>query len=276
MNGFSAVWQNIGATKNKGYEVTLNTINIDKHNFSWQTTFTFSTNKNEITKLVGDKDGDGREDDIIASGWFIGHPIGANYDYEWHGIYQEGETMPSWAKPGFPKIVDKNKNGVIDVGDRTVLHADQPDFRLGVSNTINWKKFSLVIFVNSQKGGYRANPNLILRSSFYDRANTLDIPYWTPENKSNEWPVINFSNPWNQKFYESRSFIRLQDVSLSYTLPQTVIDKLKIGSMKLYVSGKNLYTITNWSNWDPEIGDKNRWDYGPMYRSFIMGLNITL
>jgi len=276
MNGFNSVWQNIGATQNRGFEATLNTTNIAKHDFSWKTSCTFSTNKNEITKLVGDLNGDGREDDIIASGWFIGQPIGANYDFEWKGIYQVGETMPTWAKPGFPKIVDKNGNGTIDVGDRSVLHADQPDFRFGISNTFSWKEFSLNIFVNSQKGGYRANPNLLLGPSFYNRANTLNIPYWTAENKSDTWPILNFTNPWGQKFYESRSFVRIQDVSLSYTLPPSIINKLKIGSMKLYVSGKNLFTFTKWSNWDPEIGDQGRGDYGPMYRSVIVGLNLTL
>ncbi|MEQ6117966.1 hypothetical protein [Reichenbachiella sp. MALMAid0571] len=254
----------------------MNIINIKGKNFSWQSTYTFSTNKNEIVKLVGDRDGDGQEDDIIASGWFIGQPIGANFDYDWNGIYQEGEDMPSWALPGYTKIIDKNGNGEIDVDDRSVLHSDQPNFRLGISNTLKWKKFALNIFINSQKGGYRSNPNLYLQASFYNRANTLNIPYWTPENKSNEGPILNFTNPYGHRFYESRSFVRLQDISLSYDLPQDLINKFSIRDIKLYISGKNLYTITNWSNWDPEIGDQSRGSYGPMYRSWVIGINVTL
>ena len=276
INGASSVWQNIGATHNEGVEVTLNTVNISRKNFTWNTSVNFSSNKNKITHLVGDANGDGKEDDIIASGWFIGQPITANYDFSWDGIYQVGETMPSWAKPGFPKIIDWNKNGVIDAGDKHVISADQPDYRLSISNTFSYKGFTFNFLVNSQHGGYKASPQFILGTDFYNRANSLNIPYWTPENKINNWPVINFNNPWGQKFYASRSFIRLQDVTLSYDLPKSLLSKVKIEGLKLYLSGKNLYTLTDWPLWDPEIGDVNRSDYGPMYRTFVIGINVTL
>ena len=236
INGASSVWQNIGATHNEGVEVTLNTVNISRKNFTWNTSVNFSSNKNKITHLVGDANGDGIEDDIIASGWFIGQPITANYDFSWDGIYQVGETMPSWAKPGFPKIIDWNKNGVIDAGDKHVISADQPDYRLSISNTFSYKGFTFNFLVNSQHGGYKASPQFILGTDFYNRANSLNIPYWTPENKINNWPVINFNNPWGQKFYASRSFIRLQDVTLSYDLPKSLLSKLKIEGLKLYLS----------------------------------------
>ena len=276
MNGASSVWQNIGATHNEGIEVTLNTVNITSKDFTWNTSINFSSNKNKITHLVGDANGDGKEDDIVASGWFIGQPITANYDFSWDGIYQVGETMPSWAKPGFPKIIDWNKNGVIDAGDKHVISADQPDYRLSISNTFSYKGFTFNFLVNSQHGGYKASPQFILGTDFYNRANSLNIPYWTPENKINNWPVINFNNPWGQKFYASRSFIRLQDVTLSYDLPKSLLSKVKIEGLKLYLSGKNLYTLTDWPLWDPEIGDVNRSDYGPMYRTFVIGINVTL
>jgi TonB-linked SusC/RagA family outer membrane protein len=275
INGASSVWQNIGATHNRGFEFTLNTQNVKNKDFSWLTTFNFSTNKNEITHLVGDANGDGIEDDIIASGWFIGQPINANYDFSWDGIYQVGETMPSWAKPGSPRIIDYNGDGKIDAKDKHIVSDDEPDFRLSLSNTFNYKGLSLSFLFNSQFGAYRSSPQFGLGTDLYNRANTLNIPYWTPENQSNEWPAISFANPWGQKFYYSRSFVRLQDVSLSYDLPQSLIKKAKIESLKIYLSGKNLLTFTDWPLWDPEIGDVNRYDYGPMYKTFVIGLNVT-
>ena len=276
MNGASSVWQNIGATHNEGVEVTLNTVNITSKDFTWNTSINFSSNKNKITHLVGDANGDGIEDDIIASGWFIGQPITANYDFSWDGIYQVGETMPSWAKPGYPKIIDWNKNGVIDAGDKHVINADQPDYRLSVSNTFSYKGFTFNFLVNSQHGGYKASPQFLLGSDLYNRANSLNIPYWTPDNKINDWPSINFGNPWSQRIFASRSFVRLQDVTLSYDLPKSLLNKLRLEGLKLYISGKNLYTLTDWPLWDPEIGDVNRYDYGPMYRTFVFGINVTL
>jgi TonB-linked SusC/RagA family outer membrane protein len=276
MTGFNSIWQNIGATKNVGFEATLNTVNVDKKDFRWNSTLTFSTNKNQITKLVGDTNGDGKEDDIIASGWFIGHSINANYDYEIDGIYQVEDEMPDWASPGYAKLVDKNNNGEIDSEDRSVLHNDDPDFRLGILNSFKWKSFSLDVFINSQKGGMRANNAYITYVNTFWNRNELDFEYWTPENRSNKYPTPFYINTWNHRIYQSRSFIRLQDVSLSYTLPSNIISRFKVENMRFYISGKNLHTVTKWSNWDPEIGDNSKGSYGPMPKSWVLGLNLTL
>jgi hypothetical protein len=114
-------------------------------------------------------------------------------------------------------------------------------------------------------------------TNFYDQANFLDVPYWTPANPINTRPRINYRNPLGYGFYESRTFARLQDVSLSYNIPEKLLKAVKIGSLQVYASAKNLATWTKWKGWDPEFGGGGRGpgENGPLLKTFIAGLNIS-
>ncbi len=281
ISGFTSFLRNIGETENRGVELALNTVNIQKNDFSWQTSIAFSLNRNKILRLTGnDFNGDGIEDDDISSGWFIGYPLGANFDYVFDGIYQEGEdfSLQPGAKPGYIKFKDINGDGAITPADRQVVGSDQADFLTGITNTFSYKGLSLMVMFNIRQGGESPNQILNLGRNFYYEANILDTPYWMPDNPINTAPIINYPDPLGYGFYQSRSFVRLQDVSLSYDLPPSLLQSINLTALKVYLSGKNLATWTDWNGWDPENGMTGRSgsNNGPVIRSLTFGLNIQL
>ena len=285
-NGFETFFRNVGETKNWGLEIDLGTTNIKTENFTWDTNIAFSFNRNEIVKLTRrDVDGDGVEDDDIASGWFIGEPLGSNFDYVFDGIFQEGDDLSSipGAQVGdirFRDISGPNgvPDGIITPDDRTIISNDQPDFIMGLTNIFQYRNFSLSSTFNIRQGGFSPNPAISPGANFFDVANFVDSPYWTPENPINTAPRINYRNPLDYGFYADRSFVRLQDVSLAYDFPKSVLERINVSGLQIYASGKNLITWTNWSGWDPEFGAGGRGpgNNGPILKTYTIGLNVSL
>jgi len=107
-------------------------------------------------------------------------------------------------------------------------------------------------------------------SNVEDRANSYALPYWTPENPTNKYTRLNTVNTPGYNIYEKSSFIRLQDLSIAYNIPENILKNLKVGHCKVYLSGRNLLTFTKWSGWDPESGNT------PMPRIFTFGIDVTL
>ncbi len=284
-NGFENFLRNIGETKNTGFELDLKTVNIQKGDFTWNTNLAFSLNRNKIVKLTGrDINKDGVEDDDIASGWFIGYPLGSNYDYVFDGIFQQGEDLSliPGAKAGDIRFKDiSGPNGVPDgkitPADRMVVSNNQAKFNMGITNIFNYKNFSLSVALNIREGGYSSNSLINPGSNFFDQANFLNTPYWTASNPINTNPRINYRNPLGYGFYQDRSFVRLQDVSLSYNVPEKWLNKIKISGLQVYVSGKNLHTWTKWDGWDPEFGGGGRdpGNNGPLLKTFVGGINVS-
>ncbi|MDC6366254.1 MULTISPECIES: SusC/RagA family TonB-linked outer membrane protein [Flavobacteriaceae] len=279
--GFSSILTNIGEVNNTGIELQLNSVNVRNDNFEWTTSFNFGYNKNEIVHLFGtDLDGDGKEDDSIANGWFIGQPINSFFDYQFDGIYQEGDTdIPEGFSPGFVRVKDINGDGEITSDDRTVVGSgDVPEYTMGLRNNFTYKNFTLSVFVNSLLG-WEAPFNLINPLVPGRSINQYDGGWWTPENQSNSRPSLLYSNPLGIDWYSSRNFVRIRDVSLTYQFDQEVLDKLKLSSLRLSLSAKNLYTFTDWLGSDPESGDNYTSIQGssnlyPLPRTFSLGLNI--
>lgn len=285
-NGFETFLRNIGKTKNSGLEIDLGTTNIKTHNFQWDTKIAFSFNRNKIMKLTGrDLDGDGVEDDDIASGWFIGEPLGSNFDYVFDGVFQEGDdfSLIPGAKPGdlrFKDITgaDGIPDGKITPEDRAVLSNNEPDFIAGFINVFSYKGFSLSSNFNIRQGGESGISSLNHGTNFADQANVLDVPYWTPENRINTAARIDYKNPLGYGFYQDRSFVRLQDVSLGYDFPSAIVKRIGLGSLQIYASGKNLITWTKWEGWDPEFGSGGRdpGNNGPLLKTYSIGINVSL
>ena len=260
-------------------EISLSSINLELGDFVWGTSAAFTLNRNKVLKLTGnDLDEDGIEDDDIASGWFIGHPLDANFDYVFAGIYQEGDDFSelAGAKAGDIRFEDVDGDGEITPDDRQVVHSEQPDFILGLTNTLSYKGFSLMAMINWRQGGYSANQALNLGRNFYYEANVYDVPYWTPSNGINDWPAINYGNPLAYGFYQSRSYVRLQDLSIGYTFPTELVEKANLRNLKVYVSGKNLFTWTDWIGWDPEhgAGGISPGNNGPLMKTYTLGVNV--
>lgn len=283
-SGYESVMTNMGETKNTGVELTLCTHNIVKKKFEWKSDFVFSYNKNEIVDLYGD----GKDD--IGNRWFIGQPIGVIYDYEMEGIWQEDEiqrgehlTHDPTANPGDVKLRDIDGDGSITPdADKTIQGQTSPKWTAGLTNTLTYKGFTLSIFISTVQGIKRNNSLLATAGDEMGRRNfTTEIGYWTPENRSNEYRSLSkTSNHWNYGFPCDASFTRIKDVTLSYTFSEKAVEKMHIGSLVLYVTGRNLATFTKWKGWDPEADLTQRGWGGyennyPMTKSIVFGANIT-
>ena len=276
MTGYASVWTNLGQINNKGIEITLNTINVRKQKFEWRTNFTFSANRNKIVHLYGsDTDGDGKEDDDLGNRWFIGQPITTYFDYVQDGIYQVDDEIPSGFVPGDVRLKDLNDNGIIDADDRTIIgHGGQPKYRWGISNDLVYGPVTLSVFVNAMQG-WISNLDLLIPPGDNRQMNFLDYGWWTPENRSNVRPSTLYKNRFGHKFYLSRDFVRIQDVTLSYNVPNLILEKIRVSNMRVSLSGKNLYTFTDWVGQDPESGSVDRTSLYPMPRTITLGLNMS-
>jgi TonB-linked SusC/RagA family outer membrane protein len=282
--GFSSILTNIGATNNKGIEVTINTVNIQKGKLEWTSNIAFSTNKNKIVHLYRtDANNDGVEDNDLGNRWFIGQPISVAFDYRLDGVYQVGDQIPTGQKAGFFRMQDANGDGKIDVNDRQVLGTLQPKYRWSLTNNFKYGQFNLMVTLNALQGWMNNNNLLALDNAgggngagnFPGRAaNMLDADWWTPENKSNIRSSLVYTNPYGHAYYQNRDFVRIQEVSLSYDFPRSMINHLKMSSLKAFVSGRNLYTFTNWQAMDPESGQGSRGAF-PTPRTISAGLNLS-
>src|SRR5690606_24395614 len=226
MTGFKDMLTSMGQVNNTGIEATVRTVNVQKPNLTWSTTVTFWKNKNKLVSLYGeDLDGDGVEDDDIANGLFIGESINAIYGYEQIGIVQEGDTEYielTGAAPGAPKYRDLDGEPGITAADRKILGDQLENFRLNFSSNLTYKNFDFYVMVTGVFGGnnryLRTNPSAYMTSGtgrFND--NLHDIPYWTTENPSNVYPSAIFAGDGRFLGLQSRGFVRVQDVTLSYT-----------------------------------------------------------
>ena len=277
MTGYSSVWTNLGKVNNRGIEISLNTQNIVRERFGWSSNFMFSNNKNRIVSLYGiDSTGDGREDDDIGNRWFIGQPMHVYYDYVFDGIYQEGDEMPAGFLPGFARFKDLNGDGIIDAeNDRQIVgQGNEPKFRWGLNNTFNLGNFELSVFINGMHGWiatFNELDHFHASASPLRPAGRLDAGWWTPENRSDTRPSLQYNrSTLGHSWYVSRNFVRIQDATLSYRLPQDAIKNLS--NMTVYVSAKNLYTFTNWLGHNPESISVDRY---PFYRTFSVGCNFS-
>ncbi len=283
-SGYSSVWTNIGKVHNKGFELTLNSVNVKKNDFSWETGFILSLNRNRIDELLGeDLDGDGKEDDNLANSWFIGKPLGVIYGYKTNGIYQLNEpNIPNGFKPGDFRLVDTDNNGVITPEDRQILGSTLPSYTFSVSNSFKYKNFSFYFLLYSIQGGgkdnYYVGNNIAMHnvnnsmSTWTERMNIVDVSYWTPKNPSNEYARVNYMPSRPHPYLEDRSFVKLQDVNLSYTFDQVTLKKIRLQGLRVYLSGKNLYTWTKWTGYDPE----NSTTIGgfPMLKTYTLGIDF--
>jgi TonB-linked SusC/RagA family outer membrane protein len=278
--GYASIWTNIGGIDNKGIELELKSVNIDKGAFRWESNFVFSLNRDKISKLYG-----GKNDNDIGNSWFVGQPISAIYDYQMAGgVWTEDEFFkgqipyPGWY-PGQFRYVDQDGNDTINAAkDRKVIGYGTPSYRFSINNTVTYKNFTLSIFINSIQGGdryYLADNAMYINPLYYypERMNNSAInAYWRPDAPTKNTTGIYNIPPVQSGIYQSRSFVRLQDVSLSYSLGKAMLNKLKMQSAQVYISSKNPYVWTNWQGWDPEVGVSDT----PLMRNYIVGLRFSL
>jgi TonB-linked SusC/RagA family outer membrane protein len=282
ITGFGSIQTNVGQLNNQGYELALTSRNINSKNFQWSTTLNFARNINKVVKLLGDVNGDGKEDDLPQSGLFIGQPNTVVYDYQTNGIWQIGEQIPAGYSPGTYRIVDQNGDGVINnANDRKILGSTAPLYRVSLLNKFQYKNFTLTAFLNSVQGGSNsylaANTPRRVRDDNSIRENNLSgTDFWSPSNPNGRYPSSIIASTISPSIYQSRSFVRLQDVSLGYNFTGKTIQRLKLQNLNLFVSGRNLVTWTNWDGWDPETPGQGLINDGrPVLRGYSVGVNVT-
>jgi hypothetical protein len=276
ITGYSSVFSNLGQVDNVGFEVTLNSDNLKKGDLKWNTSLSLSHNKNKVVHLYGDTttdaDGNVTEVDDINNGWFIGHALDQIWDYKILGVWQEAEKTEA-AKysraPGDFKLWDFNGDGYYTDADKQFQGYQSPKYRITFRNDFAYKNWELSIKMYSYLGYFTANDHKKNNDVFYDRGTSFNAPYWTLANPSNEWARVE-SYESGFTVWENNSFIRIDNVALSYSLPKNLLNKVSIVNCKLSLVAQNPYVWSpNWTWMDPESHG-----YTPSYYS--LKLNLTL
>lgn len=272
--GFSSIYDNIGKTQNDGIEFAINSVNFNNEKgFQWTTNLNVSYNKNKIVDLYGDKKDD------LGNAWFIGKPVHVLYNYVFDGIWQESDdiansVMPK-AKPGDVRLKDiSGPNGIpdgqINALDREVVGHTDPDYIWGFINTFQYKGFDFSFFLQGVLGV--TGQATIVGQGAVDWTPMLDLPYWLPETPSNRYPTgirKRDATYNNTAYFFSRDYVRLKDLTLGYTFPTAVLQKIGVDKIRLYVNATNLLTFTDWPDYDPESGSN------PMEKSYNFGISVS-
>jgi outer membrane receptor protein involved in Fe transport len=285
--GVSNVYQNIGETQNRGVELSLNTRNIVQKDFKWNSTVTFTRNREEITKLV-----DTLKVIIGATpetqSLLLGHPIASFYSYNKLGIWQADKadlaarykfgTTPF--KPGDIWAEDINGDSLINTNDRTYLGSAVPDFVLGFQNNFTYKGFDLGVFLFWRYGQMMNAEFLGRYNPSGEGSGPANLDYWTPENPTNDFPrptrgaqLINYHAYQALNFIDG-SYFKIKNITLGYTFSKPVAKRIAADQIRLYVTGNNIFTSAKShlaKDYDPERGGA---ESSPLSRQFVFGINL--
>ena len=296
ITGYQYTYFNAGELKNSGLELSLTANIINTEDFKWTVSTNWSNNKNELIELYNDGNGDPILTDDTYN-YFVGQPIGVIQQYQFDGIYQVGDDFANAPqanpestitqddlRPGDIRIKDSNGDGKITLDDR-VFTDPNPDWFGSFSTNLEYKGFDLFVDFYAVEGATKVNPFL----SDYNNGGTLQgklngvkVPYYTPENPSTTYPRPSFDAA-PQYIYtlavKDASYFRLRTVSLGYTLPESLFSKINIDLVKLYITGTNLYTNTDYIGYSPEVNIRNTFsnaDTGyPDAKSFTFGVKVN-
>ncbi|MEH6659735.1 TonB-dependent receptor [Leeuwenhoekiella marinoflava] len=309
LGGISAPYVNLGEMNNKGIDVTLGYTTLKTKDFTWSTNINISYYKNEVTSLYNESLEVLRS---VTTGFLSspitrtveGEPIGQYWGYKVKGIFRTEEDLDGAPLQfGIPfsdeqgdnslgdiQYVDVNNDGVIDERDRTYIGNPHPDFTFGFTNSFSYKNFDLSVFLQGSVGNDLLN---LTRKETVGLArlytNQLDVAqdFYTPDNIESAFPRPRRGDD-NQnlfisdRYVEDGSYLRIQNISLGYNIPKDISEKFYLSNLKIYGTIQNLYTFTNYSGYDPEVGSFNgdalqmgvdRGRY-PSPRTFTLGLNV--
>ncbi|MDQ2718900.1 MAG: TonB-dependent receptor [Bacteroidota bacterium] len=296
---------NAGKVQNKGLELELGYRNND-HLFKYDLNVNFSTLKNEVLSLSnGQPIAGGRIDNNYnATLTAVGHPIGSFFLYEQAGIFQNAADVFASAyqgkniQPGDVKFKDQNGDGVINENDRVFLGSAIPKYTFGATANFEYKNFDLSAFFQGQYGNKIYSQVNMDIEGFYRAFNVTQRVYderWHGEGTSNTMPRVSFNGASNNKYPSSRfledgSYVRLKNLQIGYTIPDKIVSRFRIKTLRLYVTGQNLWTLTKYTGLDPEmtisdnvkkdtyggdVGAGIDWGTYPSAKSYIIGLNLN-
>lgn len=296
--GFSNIKINAGKVRNSGIDLTLNTVNIDRKAWGWDTSLNLSFLKNEVKELPDfiPELITGSVASFISSYEItrVGDPIYSYYGYKVEGIFQKGDDIANSAQPnanpGELKFKNQNTDNVINSDDRVVLGKPFPDVTFGFTNSLRYKGFTLSVFVQGVLGIQTLDANVIETlyptNEYRNRISKYYLNRWTENNPTNKYPSgVNSSNYGGQYAINSltvvdASFVRIKNINLSYNIP---MKKNKfIQSAMVYGAVDNLYTFTNYDGFDPDASasgnnkvSKVNYNSYPLARTVRFGVNIT-
>ena len=292
----TTTYTNAGKVRNQGIEMSLHTINLTGE-LGWETNLTATYNKNKIKDLNSDVPYYINQiNNSYVTMLAKDYPINVFYGYVTDGIFQNQSEVNTHAvqpgaEPGDIRFRDLNNDGVINDSDRTVIGNPNPSWLFSMNNSLSYKGFELSVFLQGIAGNkiYNANnidnyagENLYMARLAAAYNQTTDVlKRWQGEGTSNSMPRAVFGDP-NQntrvsdRFVENGSYLRLKNITLSYTFPKQWLQKAQIENARLSLSCENVATITGYSGFDPEVGingiDQNRY---PISRTFSLGLNFN-
>lgn len=306
--GNTPPYANVGTVQNKGIEFSLNW-RENRQEFKYSIGINGAYNKNKMTYI-------GNEEKVLTGAtWSVagyvsrseeGEPIGYFWGYETDGLFQTeseiyqhigstGEVLQPNAVPGDVRFVDVNGDGIIDEDDRTKIGSPTPDFTLGINGSFEYKNFDLSFLLTGAFGQEIFNGTQRQDLSYTNHTTEI-LDRWTGEGTSNEtprytWSDVNNNYRVSDLYIEDGSYMKVKNIQLGYNIPKKLLDKIQIQAWRFYVSGENLFTFTNYSGADPEIGSityedpetgaKNSLNSGidrgiyPQARTFRFGTSIT-
>lgn len=313
--GFTEAVKNIGKVQNEGLEITLNTTNVKSSDFTWNSNFNISFNRNKVLALA-----ENQTELFSLANWNIdvrsvppyiaevGFPVARFWGYVWEGNYQyedfdktaDGFVLKegiatygsnrALTQPGDIRYKDMNGDGKVNTEDRTVIGNPNPRFTGGFSNDFTYKNFDLNVFLEFSQGNDVLNANRIIFEGGGRVNQNMYATYlnrWTPENQNDLYYRTNGRGPadfgYSTRVIEDGSYLRLKTVSLGYNISPKVLRKIKLSTCRLYVSAQNLYTWTKYTGFDPEVSAYGNsalmpgFDYSvyPRSRTITFGANIS-
>jgi len=292
--GLSTVTQNIGSVENKGLELMVNSVNIDKADFSWSSNINWAANRNKVLKLGVNND------DIFPGPWFlgqtnilrVGESIGSFWGYKRLGTWGTAEADEA-AKfdrlPGDLKWADLNDDGILDARDETIIGNAYPKWSMNISNTFTYKSFDFTFDIRFVQGVNIVNAT---KHSVEDRqaiANSMAtvLNAWTPENQNTYIAQIRHYNAgydthMDDWWMEDGSFIRGQNFVLGYSVPTVKVTKLGLQRARIYGSVQNLFVVSDYTGYDPEattfggsLTQNIEFFQYPKPRTFNVGVNVS-
>ena len=282
-SGYTSILQNIGGTQTNGFEISLSSTILDLPNgLSWSVDFNLGHYTEKIVDLAL-RDPNGNKIDDIGNGWFIGQPIRSFFDYEKVGIWQVAEkdaaTQLMGAFPGEIKLKDQDSDGKITPADRIVLGNDVPSAYGGLTNNISFKGFDLS-FLFYYRLGFMINSDFSNgQATMQARYNNIKADYWTINNPTNDYPRPN-KNQESIAFgstlrYVDGGYVKLRNITLGYNIPSTISERLKIASMRVFVTAQNPLVWSNYKLFDPERAGNVTSGEMPSNKLVLGGINLT-
>ncbi|MCA0959834.1 TonB-dependent receptor [Muricauda ruestringensis] len=267
----NAPFVNLGSIENKGFDLAIGYRDQTESGFSYGVDLNVSSYKNEVTELINSQQfGDPGFRGGAITVTEVGEPISYFYGFDVIGIFESESEVASSPDQQFEndadgvgrfKYRDVDNNGVINDSDRTKIGTPHPDFTYGINLSLGYKNWDLSAFFSGVQGRDVYNYSKIFTdfpTFFFGNRSTRVLDSWSPQNTNATLPalgtsVVNRETSPNSYFVEDASYLRLRNLQIGYSLPDTVLDKLGINQIRLYLQASNLFTITDYSGMDPEI-----------------------